>query len=157
MSAWLITGAAGFIGANFLRFALECKVDTIVALDALTYAGNFENVEHLVDGQRVKFYKGDICDSALVRRLFDDYSFDCVVHFAAESHVDRSILGPLPFLRTNIEGTLTLIEAARWAWKNKREPRFIHVSTDEVFGDLGPDDPPFSERSAYRPSRPWTH
>jgi dTDP-glucose 4,6-dehydratase len=156
MTAWLITGAAGFIGTNFLHLALECDVEKIVAFDALTYAGNFENIANLVDGRRVKFLKGDICDAGVVGELFEAHDFDCVVHFAAESHVDRSILGPLPFLRTNVEGTCVLIEAARRTWQDKHERRFIHVSTDEVFGDLGPGDPPFTEKSPYRPSSPYS-
>jgi len=123
MTAWLITGGAGFIGANFVRMAADDAVDTLIVLDALTYAGNIANISGLVDAGRVQFHKGDICDVALVDRLFARHSFDCVVHFAAESHVDRSILGPQPFLRTNIEGTYVLIEAAR-------RSRLLRVSTE---------------------------
>ena len=123
MTAWLITGGAGFIGANFVRMAADDAVDTLIVLDALTYAGNIANISDLVDAGRVQFHKGAICDVALVDRLFARYSFDCVVHFAAESHVDRSILGPQPFLRTNIEGTYVLIEAAR-------RSRLLRVSTE---------------------------
>jgi dTDP-glucose 4,6-dehydratase len=155
MTAWLITGGAGFIGANFVRMAADSHAGTIVVLDALTYAGNLANIADLVDGRRVNFHHGDICDAALVDRLFATYRFDCVVHFAAESHVDRSILGAQPFLRTNIDGTYVLIEAARRAWDGETGRRFIHVSTDEVFGDLAPDDPPFTERTPYRPSSPY--
>lgn len=155
MTTWLITGGAGFIGANFVRMAADGPADTIVVLDALTYAGNFANISPVVDGRRVQFHKGDICDAALVDRLFATYRFDCVVHFAAESHVDRSILGPQPFLHTNIEGTYVLLEAVRRAWQGEGSRRFIHVSTDEVFGDLAPDDPPFTEKTPYRPSSPY--
>ena len=155
MTAWLVTGGAGFIGTNFVRMAAGSAVDTIIALDALTYAGNFANIADVVDDRRVRFHKGDICDAALVEELFATYRFDCVVHFAAESHVDRSILGPQPFLRTNIEGTYVLVEAARRAWQGEGAHRFIHVSTDEVFGDLAPGDPPFMEKTPYRPSSPY--
>ena len=155
MTAWLITGGAGFIGTNFVRMAAEGQVDSIVVLDALTYAGNLGNIGDLIDARRVQFEKGDICDAALVEHLFKTYHFDCVVHFAAESHVDRSILGPQPFLRTNIEGTYVLVEAARRAWQAGTGHRFIHVSTDEVFGDLAPGDAPFTETSPYRPSSPY--
>jgi dTDP-glucose 4,6-dehydratase len=155
MTAWLITGGAGFIGANFVRMAAGGTVDTPVVLDALTYAGNLANISDLVDAGRVQFHKGDICDAALVDGLFAHHRFDCVVHFAAESHVDRSILGPRPFLRTNIEGTYVLIEAARRVWQGEAGRRFIHVSTDEVFGDLAPHDPPFTETTPYRPSSPY--
>ena len=155
MTAWLITGGAGFIGANFVRMAATSAIDTLVVLDALTYAGNLANISDLVGAGRVVFHKGDICDAALVDRLFTRYHFDCVVHFAAESHVDRSILGPQPFLRTNIDGTYVLIEAARRAWQAEEGRRFIHVSTDEVFGDLAPNDPPFIATTPYRPSSPY--
>jgi len=155
MTAWSITGGAGFIGANFVHMAAGGAVDTIVVLDALTYAGNIASISDLLDSGRVQFQKGDICDAALVDRLFARYRFDCVVHFAAESHVDRSILGPQPFLRTNIEGTYVLIEAARRAWQGEAGCRFVHVSTDEVFGDLSAHDPPFTEATAYRPSSPY--
>jgi dTDP-glucose 4,6-dehydratase len=159
MTAWLITGGAGFIGSNFVRMAAEVaaegRVDTIVVLDALTYAGNFANIADLVDGRCVQFQKGDICDDRLVGELFAAHRFDCVVHFAAESHVDRSILGAQPFLRTNIDGTFVLIDAACRAWQGSARHRFIHVSTDEVFGDLALDEPSFTEASPYRPSSPY--
>ena len=155
MTAWLITGGAGFIGANFVRLAANDAVDTLIVLDALTYAGNIANISDLVDTGRVQFHKGDICDVALVDRLFTRHCFDCVVHFAAESHVDRSILGPQPFLHTNIEGTYVLIEAARRAWEGHGGRRFVHVSTDEVFGDLAACDLLFTEGTPYRPSSPY--
>jgi dTDP-glucose 4,6-dehydratase len=151
----LITGGAGFIGSNFVRMAAEDAADTLVVLDALTYAGNIANISDLIDAGRVQFHKGDICDVALLDRLFARHRFDCVVHFAAESHVDRSILGPQPFLRTNIEGTYVLIEATRRAWEGRAGRRFVHVSTDEVFGDLTLRDPPFTEATPYRPSSPY--
>jgi dTDP-glucose 4,6-dehydratase len=155
MTAWLITGGAGFIGANFVRMVADNQVEVLVVLDALTYAGNLASIADLINAYRVQFHRGDICDADLVDQLFATYRFDCVVHFAAESHVDRSILGPRPFLRTNIEGTYVLIEAARKAWEGQTHCRFIHVSTDEVFGELAPDDPPFTEGSSYRPSSPY--
>ena len=155
MTAWLVTGGAGFIGTNFVRMVANGQIETIVVLDALTYAGNLANIADLIDARRVHFHKGDICDAATVERLFETYRFDCVVHFAAESHVDRSILGAQPFLRTNIEGTYVLVEAARRIWQGEARRRFIHVSTDEVFGDLAPGDPPFTEKTPYRPSSPY--
>ncbi len=155
MTAWLITGGAGFIGANFARMAAARHAGPLVVLDALTYAGNVANIADLIEARRVQFHHGDICDAALVDRLFATYRFDCVVHFAAESHVDRSILGPQPFLRTNIGGTHVLLDAARRAWNGEAGRRFIHISTDEVFGDLEPGDPPFAERTPYRPSSPY--
>lgn len=156
MNVWLVTGGAGFIGSNFVRMACRPAGPRIVVLDALTYAGNLMNISDLVDAGRVEFVKGDICDEALVSALFASHKLDCVVHFAAESHVDRSILGPRPFIRTNIEGTSVLLGAARQAWDGAQGRRvFLHVSTDEVFGSLGPDDPPFNELSPYRPSSPY--
>lgn len=156
MSAWLVTGGAGFIGSNFVRMACLQAGPRIVVLDALTYAGNLMNISDLVDDGRVVFVKGDICDEPLVSALFASHRIDCVVHFAAESHVDRSILGPRPFIRTNIEGTSILLDAAREAWAGAQGRKvFLHVSTDEVFGSLGPDDPPFNESSPYRPSSPY--
>lgn len=156
MSAWLVTGGAGFIGSNFVRMACRQNGQRIVVLDALTYAGNLMNILDLVDAGRVEFVKGDICDEALVSALFASHRIDCVIHFAAESHVDRSILGPRPFIRTNIEGTGVLLDVARQAWGDGQGRRvFLHVSTDEVFGSLGPHDPPFDESSPYRPGSPY--
>ena len=156
MNTWLVTGGAGFIGSNFVRMASGQGSARIVVLDALTYAGNMMNISDLVDAGQVEFVKGDICDEALVSALFASRRIDCVVHFAAESHVDRSILGPRPFIRTNVEGTSVLLDAARAAWDGAQGRRvFLHVSTDEVFGSLGPDDPPFNEASPYRPSSPY--
>jgi dTDP-glucose 4,6-dehydratase len=157
MSWWLVTGAAGFIGSNFVRLAAARAEVRIVVLDALTYAGNLENIADLVDDRRIVFCRGDICDAELVSSLFDKYQFDRVVHFAAESHVDRSILGAGPFVRTNIEGTSVLLDAARMCWKDQSGSRlFLHVSTDEVFGSLAPADPAFNEESNYRPNSPYS-
>lgn len=157
----LITGGAGFIGSNFVRYLLTADAQvSIINLDALTYAGSQENLKDLPDETRHRFIQGDICDRDLVERIFHDYLIDTVVHFAAESHVDRSILGPGQFVQTNIVGTFTLLDAARQFWLvDKQLPqsgvRFHHVSTDEVFGSLGPNDPPFSETTPYAPRSPY--
>lgn len=157
MSTWLVTGAAGFIGANFVRLASASVEARLVVLDALTYAGNLENIADLVEAGKIEFHRGDICDIDLVNELFDRHRFDRVVHFAAESHVDRSILGAEPFIRTNIQGTAVLLAAARASWQDRQgKPLFLHVSTDEVFGSLEPDDPPFTENSPYRPNSPYS-
>lgn len=157
MSAWLITGGAGFIGSSFVRLVLEKTEHPIVILDALTYAGNLANLSDVLDEPRVTFVKGDICDVECVDRLFVEHTIDAVIHFAAESHVDRSILGPTAFLKTNIDGTYTMLDAARRAWDGAFEGRrFLHVSTDEVYGTLGPDDPPFTEETPYRPNSPYS-
>lgn len=154
----LVTGGAGFIGSNFVRYLLAAEPQVrIVNLDALTYAGSLENLKDLPDPARHTFVHGDICDAALVERLLHEHEIDTLVHFAAESHVDRSILGPAPFIQTNVVGTFTLLEAARTAWKGDFSgKRFHHVSTDEVFGSLGPDDPPFSEVTPYEPRSPYS-
>ena len=139
----LITGGCGFIGANFIRLARErLPFVRIVNLDKLTYAGNPKNLAGIAEGVRYRMVKGDICDHELVDRLFVEERIDTVVHFAAESHVDRSITGPAEFIRTNIQGTFTLLEAARRAWLGDgsfdiSQARFLHVSTDEVYGSLG--------------------
>ena len=156
----LITGGAGFIGSNFVRFLLRNEPQVwIVNLDALTYAGSLENLTHLPDPNRYVFVQGNICDERLVQQLFTEYDIDTVVHFAAESHVDRSILDPNSFIETNIRGTFILLEAARHAWlaekQNLGQVRFHHISTDEVFGSLGRDDPPFSETTPYAPNSPY--
>ncbi len=146
----LVTGGAGFIGSNFIRFILETyPEDTVTNLDVLTYAGNPENLSEYRNDTRYRFERGDICDAGIVDRLVAEC--DAVVHFAAESHVDRSILGPEAFVRTNVVGTFTLLEAAR-----KYKKRFHHVSTDEVFGSLGPDDAPFHEGTPYDPRSPYS-
>lgn len=154
----LITGGAGFIGANFVRYLLKAEPQAhIVNLDALTYAGSLENLHNLPDAARHTFVQGNICDAGLVERLMREYAIDTVVHFAAESHVDRSILGPAPFIQTNLVGTFTLLEAARQVWGPGRSGgRFHHVSTDEVFGSLLPDDPAFTESTPYDPRSPYS-
>ncbi|GAB4498189.1 MAG: dTDP-glucose 4,6-dehydratase [Anaerolineales bacterium] len=158
----LVTGGAGFIGSNFVRHVLKHEPQArIVNLDALTYAGSRENLRDLPDEARHTFVEGNITDAALVARLLREHGIDTIVHFAAESHVDRSILGPAAFVQTNIIGTFTLLEAARQFWLMERAlgdvpVRFHHVSTDEVFGTLAPDDPPFSEDTPYNPRSPYS-
>lgn len=152
----LITGGAGFIGSNFARAFVAARTEPLVILDALTYAGNLASIRDLIDGERVKFVKGDICDSAIIDDVFTRYDVARVVHFAAETHVDRSILGPRAFIETNVRGTLNLLMAAHKHWQNATGRRlFLQVSTDEVYGALRPADPPFDERSAYAPSSPY--
>jgi dTDP-glucose 4,6-dehydratase len=147
----LVTGGAGFIGSNFIHYILnKYPAYQIINLDALTYAGNLENLKSLENNHRYKFVKGDICDTNLVDELVKEV--DIIVHFAAESHVDRSILDSKAFINTNVIGTHTLLEAARKAG-NKR---FHHVSTDEVFGSLSASDAPFSETTPYDPRSPYS-
>lgn len=157
MAKLLVTGGAGFIGANFVHYWREHHAqDTITVLDVLTYAGNPANLEGL-DG--VDLIVGDICDTALVDSLLADRNIDTIVHFAAESHVDRSITGPDAFVTTNVIGTHSLLKAARTAWLDKgtgRPHRFHHVSTDEVYGSLEADDPAFSEVTPYAPNSPYS-
>mgnify|MGYP000902702556 FL=1 len=157
----LVTGGAGFIGANFVLDWLQGSDEPVINLDALTYAGNRETLAPLEGDARHLFVHGDICDRALVERLFAEHKPRAVVHFAAESHVDRSIHGPGAFVRTNVDGTFTLLEAARTHWSalptGEREAfRFLHVSTDEVYGSLGPNDPAFTETKAYEPNSPYS-
>lgn len=156
----LVTGGAGFIGSNFVRYLLQAERDVrLWTLDALTYAGSLENLRDLPAPDHHSFVKGDICDRDLVDDLLRRHRIDTIVHFAAESHVDRSILGPAPFMHTNVIGTFTLLEAARAFWLDGQWPgnatRFHHVSTDEVYGSLGPGDPPFSELTPYAPNSPY--
>lgn len=157
----LITGGAGFIGSNFVRYILQVEPQVrIVNLDALTYAGSLENLKDLPDPGRHTFVHGDICDRDLVDNLIHTHQVDTVVHFAAESHVDRSILGPAQFVKTNIVGTFTLLEAVRQYWLTEKtfpleNVRFHNVSTDEVYGTLEPDDPPFTEITPYAPNSPY--
>ena len=153
----LITGGAGFIGANFvLYWRQQHPNDRMIVLDALTYAGNRLNLDSLKEDRTFAFVYGDICDLALVQSLFRRHDFDVVVHFAAESHVDRSIVSSGAFVRTNVVGTHTLLECALAAWKSSMSGRrFHHVSTDEVFGSLEPTDPPFTETSRYDPKSPY--
>jgi dTDP-glucose 4,6-dehydratase len=154
----LVTGGAGFIGSNFVRHLLAARpAVTIVDLDALTYAGSRENLRDLPDPDRHQLVHGDITDRALVDRLLAEHAIDTIIHFAAESHVDRSITGPGAFVQTNVVGTFTLLDAARAAWRG-RDPgsvRFHHVSTDEVYGSLAPDAAPVAEGAAYAPRSPY--
>jgi dTDP-glucose 4,6-dehydratase len=157
----LVTGGAGFIGSNFVLDWLAASDEPVLNLDALTYAGNAENLASLADDSRHVFVRGDICDPALLDRLFAEHRPRAVVHFAAESHVDRSIHGPAEFIRTNVTGTFTLLEAARAHWSplpadEKHAFRFLHVSTDEVYGTLAKDDPAFCESDSYEPNSPYS-
>ncbi|HEX5386111.1 MAG TPA: dTDP-glucose 4,6-dehydratase [Gemmatimonadales bacterium] len=158
----LVTGGAGFIGSNFVRHLLASDGSVrVVTLDAMTYAGRRENLGAAAGDARHTLLEGDICDAALVRALFAEHRIDTVVHFAAESHVDRSITGPAAFVTTNLVGTFTLLEAARDAWRAgaqgaPRSVRFHHVSTDEVFGSLGEADPAFTEETPYAPNSPYS-
>jgi dTDP-glucose 4,6-dehydratase len=148
----LVTGGCGFIGANFVRLMLAEYPDLeITNLDALTYAGNPDNLAGLENEPRYRFVRGDVADRELVARLVGEGSLDALVHFAAESHVDRSIDDAAPFLRTNVLGTQCLLDAARAAGL----PRYVQVSTDEVYGTLAPDDPPFTEQTPLAPSSPY--
>ena len=161
MQKVLVTGGAGFIGSNFVRHLLESDEQVrIINLDALTYAGSLENLHNLPDPDRYRFVQGSINDSELVERLVRENEVDTIVHFAAETHVDRSIHGPAEFIETNVVGTFVLLEAARAIWLDELnlspdEVRFHHISTDEVFGSLEPDDPPFSETTPYAPNSPY--
>lgn len=157
----LVTGGAGFIGSNFVLDWIANVGTPVVNLDKLTYAGNLENLASLHDDPRHIFVRGDICDRALIDELLQHYKPRATIHFAAESHVDRSIHGPGEFIRTNVEGTFTLLEAARTFWgslpaEEKDNFRFLHVSTDEVYGSLGPSDAPFTERHPYEPNSPYS-
>ena len=156
----LVTGGAGFIGSNFILGWMEQETAPVINLDKLTYAGNIHNLATIANDRRYEFVKGDIADHGLLRSLFDRGQPRAIIHFAAESHVDRSIRGPEDFIRTNIDGTFALLEEARAYWGGlsageNADFRFVHVSTDEVYGSLGPDDPPFSETTAYAPNSPY--
>jgi dTDP-glucose 4,6-dehydratase len=158
----LVTGGAGFIGANFVLDWLQTSDEAIVSLDKLTYAGNLRNLdEALSAGNGHFFVHGDISDFALVTKLLKNYNIRAVVNFAAETHVDRSILGPEEFIQTNVVGTFHLLEAVRAYWNSvnaeqQRKFRFLQVSTDEVYGSLGSGDPPFSESHRYEPNSPYS-
>lgn len=153
----LVTGGAGFIGSNFIRYVMETRSGWhVINLDKLTYAGNLENLADVTSNPAYKdgysFVRGDIADRELVNRIFEDERPDVVVNFAAESHVDRSILDPTPFIETNVKGTQVLLEAAR----RYGTGRFVQISTDEVYGSLGPDDPPCTEESPLAPNSPYS-
>ena len=159
MAKILVTGGCGFIGSNFVRIVLGARPDCqVINLDKLTYAGNPANLADISNHSRYRFVQGDICDSALIEKIFAEEAIDTVVHFAAESHVDRSITGPAAFIQTNVVGTFTLLEAARNAWSSSEGKRFLHVSTDEVYGSLGEtgyftESTPFDPRSPYSASK----
>lgn len=156
----LVTGGAGFIGANFVHYWLQqYPQDHVVVVDALTYAGNMANLDCVAANPQMTFVKGDICDTALIENLLREHSVDTLVHFAAESHVDRSILGPDAFIETNIIGTYSLLKAAKKVWLDGESVlphRFHHVSTNEVYGTLGPQDPAFTENTPYAPNSPYS-
>ncbi len=157
----LVTGGAGFIGSNFVLDWLASTDEPVINLDKLTYAGNPDNLSAIEGDSRHQLVKGDICDRELVNQLIATHKPRAIVHFAAESHVDRSIHGPGDFIRTNVDGTFSLLEAARaycagLSDTDKNNFRFLHVSTDEVFGTLSPTDPPFSETTPYAPNSPYS-
>lgn len=157
----LVTGGAGFIGANFVRTSLDVSDETIVNLDKLTYAGNLESLQSVSQNDRHIFEKGDITDVALIDSLLSKYKPRAIVNFAAESHVDRSILGPEAFIETNIVGTFRLLEASRRYWvemdtERQATFRYLQVSTDEVYGSLSPNDAAFSETNKYEPNSPYS-
>jgi dTDP-glucose 4,6-dehydratase len=157
----LVTGGAGFIGCNFVLDWLHQEQDGVVILDKLTYAGNLENLASLQADGRHLFVRGDICDAPLVQRLFKEHRPRAIVHFAAESHVDRSIDGPGDFVQTNVQGTFVLLQEARayhaaLSGAERDAFRFLHVSTDEVYGSLGPHDPAFAETTPYAPNSPYS-
>ncbi|HZW12858.1 MAG TPA: dTDP-glucose 4,6-dehydratase [Noviherbaspirillum sp.] len=157
----LVTGGAGFIGSNFVLDWIDQIGEPIINFDLLTYAGNLNNLASVKGDSRHLFVQGDICELEKVSSLLSEHKPRAIVHFAAESHVDRSIHGPAEFVRTNVNGTFTLLEAARAYWNSladvdKARFRFLHVSTDEVYGSLEPDDPPFSEMTAFAPNSPYS-
>jgi dTDP-glucose 4,6-dehydratase len=160
MARLLVTGGAGFIGTNFVHYWLrEHPADQVVVLDALTYAANIANLDPVKAQPNFSFVHGNICDTPLVEKLLREQKLDVIVHFAAESHVDRSITGPNAFIESNVIGTHSLLMAARRVWleeKSVPQHRFHHVSTDEVYGSLGPSDPPFTEQSPYAPNSPYS-
>jgi len=159
MQSVLITGGAGFIGQNLVHAWRAARpADRLVVIDAMTYAANIRSLEPLIADRAVTFVKGDVGDAALMQRLFDEHRFSRVLHLAAESHVDRSIVDPGAFLQTNVLGTFALLKTALDAWRTAgtmESARFIHVSTDEVYGSLAAADPAFTETSPYRPNSPY--
>jgi dTDP-glucose 4,6-dehydratase len=153
----IVTGGAGFIGSAFVRKL--ASTHRLIVLDLLTYAGDQNRIEHSSNDQ-ITLIKGDICDEVLVNSIFEEYRPQAIIHFAAESHVDRSIDGPMEFLKTNVQGTVVLLSCATQYWKSLSDIdqelfRFLHVSTDEVYGSLSFDDPPFTEQSPYKPNSPY--
>ncbi|MFL9610293.1 dTDP-glucose 4,6-dehydratase [Methylobacillus sp. Pita2] len=160
----LVTGSAGFIGSNFVLDWIAAGLGKVVSLDKLTYAGNLNNLAQVIDNPHHEFVHGDIADNALINKLLSEHKPRAILNFAAESHVDRSIHGPEDFIQTNVVGTFHLLEEARAYWdayKNMTDPagnsfRFLHVSTDEVYGTLEPDAPAFSETTAYAPNSPYS-
>ena len=161
MKTWIITGGAGFIGSNFILKARSKNLARVINFDKLTYAGNLENLESLKGDEDHILVKGDIAEAEHVSSLYDRYQPDAVLHFAAESHVDRSITGPEDFVRTNVMGTFHMLECARKYWselssERQNDFRFLHVSTDEVYGSLSLEDPAFSEKTSYKPNSPYS-
>ncbi len=161
MDTWLVTGGAGFIGSNFVLGEIRSGDSRIVNLDLLTYAGNLAGLEEIEGDARYVFVRGDIGDSGLLRKILEEYKPAVVVNFAAESHVDRSISGPADFVQTNIVGTFHLLEEVRRHWEGlagdtRNRFRFLHISTDEVFGSLRPDEPAFHELTPYAPNSPYS-
>lgn len=157
MQRVLITGGAGFIGQNLVHAWRRARpADRLVVIDAMTYAANIRSLEPLIADRSIAFVKGDIGDAELLHRLFDEHRFTRIAHLAAESHVDRSIADPEAFLQTNVLGTFTLLKTTLDAWRNSHDSaRFLHVSTDEVYGSLGPTESAFTETSPYRPTSPY--
>ena len=156
----LVTGGAGFIGSNFVLHWMQHEHSPLINVDKLTYAGNLLNLQSVSDDPRYLFVQADIADTETIRNLLSHHSVRAIIHFAAESHVDRSIARPGEFIETNIKGTFALLEIATSYWKqlppgDREQFRFLHVSTDEVYGSLGPEDPPFSETTAYAPNSPY--
>ncbi|NQZ57845.1 MAG: GDP-mannose 4,6-dehydratase, partial [Lentisphaeraceae bacterium] len=161
MNTLLVTGAAGFIGSNFVQYWLgKYPQDKVIGFDALTYAGNKANLDGIITNANFTFVHANICDQSSVENLLRDEQVDTLVHFAAESHVDRSITGPDAFIETNVIGTHSLLKAAKKVWLDEKEGdfthRFHHVSTDEVYGTLKADDPAFTEETPYAPNSPYS-
>ena len=156
----LITGAAGFIASNFLNYWVKkYPEDKIIALDILSYASNINSIKSLIDKQSIHFYKGDISDQYILDEIFDNFAINYVINFAAETHVDRSISSPSIFLNTNVLGTYFLLECFKKYWEKNNKPnnwRFLHISTDEVFGSLNLEEKPFNEDSPYKPRSPYS-